>query len=227
MGESGRRLPEHVRRAFGRASDVPLIHRFRDRNPPRLFRPQRLPSDTASLVRPVRATDLSSPARASSRGSIWTVSSVPRRSRGPWLTARASSRGSVGTVSPVRRRAEEPHDQARRRRLGRCRVTLGKDWGVKHIPFGKRPKKLPTVLFDEEARRLLQCLHNPKHHAVLLVCYAAGLRLSEATHLRVADIDGARGQLNIRHGKGRKARVVPASKARRTGRVIRRTWSNT
>lgn len=90
-------------------------------------------------------------------------------------------------------------------------VTLGKDWSIKHIPFGKRPKKLPTVLSDEEACNLLSCLHNPKHHAVLLTCYAAGLRLSEATHLRVADIDGRRAQLSIRQGKGRKARVVPAS----------------
>lgn len=90
-------------------------------------------------------------------------------------------------------------------------VSLGKDWTVKHIPFGKRPKKLPTVLSDQEAVRLLQCLHNPKHHAVLLTCYAAGLRLSEATHLKVSDIDGDRNQLNIRSGKGRKDRVVPAS----------------
>lgn len=90
-------------------------------------------------------------------------------------------------------------------------VTLGKDWVVKHIPFGKRPKKLPTVLSDDEAGRLLECLHNRKHHAVLLTCYAAGLRVSEATHLRVPDIDGRREQLSIRQGKGRKARVIPAS----------------
>ena len=90
-------------------------------------------------------------------------------------------------------------------------ITLGKKWTVKHIPFGKRPKKLPTVLSDQEACKLLQCLHNPKHHAILLTCYAAGLRLSEATHLRLSDIDGNRNQITIRHGKGRKARVVPAS----------------
>jgi integrase/recombinase XerD len=90
-------------------------------------------------------------------------------------------------------------------------VTLGRDWVIKHIPFGKRPKKLPTVLSGDEACRLLQCVQNPKHRTVLLICYAAGLRLSEATHLRVADIDGERRQLNIRQGKGRKARVVPAS----------------
>jgi len=90
-------------------------------------------------------------------------------------------------------------------------TTLGKNWTIKHIPFGKRPKKLPTVLSDEEACRLLEKLHNPKHHAILLTCYAAGLRLSEALHLKIGDIDGQRNQINIRQGKGRKARVVPAS----------------
>lgn len=90
-------------------------------------------------------------------------------------------------------------------------VTLGKPWAIKHIPFGKRPKKLPAVLSNEEACKLLDHLSNPKHQAVLLTCYAAGLRLSEATHLRVADIDGRRQQMQIRAGKGRKARQVPAS----------------
>lgn len=90
-------------------------------------------------------------------------------------------------------------------------VTLGKDWTIKHIPFGKRPKKLPTVLSDEEACKLIDAVKYPKHRTVLLTCYAAGLRLSEATQLRVADIDGRRKQLHIRSGKGRKARYVPAS----------------
>src|SRR3990172_12030849 len=25
------------------------------------------------------------------------------------------------------------------------KVTLGKDWPIEHIPYGKRPRKLPTV----------------------------------------------------------------------------------
>lgn len=90
-------------------------------------------------------------------------------------------------------------------------TTMGKDWSIKHIPFGKRPKTLPTVLSDEEACKLLDCIQHLKHRTVLLTCYAAGLRLSEALHLRVSDIDGQRNQLNVRQGKGRKARVVPAS----------------
>jgi site-specific recombinase XerD len=90
-------------------------------------------------------------------------------------------------------------------------ITLSKSWAVRHIPFGKRPKKLPTILSDQEASRLLQCVKHPKHRAVLLTCYAAGLRLAEATHLRIPDIDGQRAQIRITNGKGRKERVVPAS----------------
>jgi site-specific recombinase XerD len=94
-------------------------------------------------------------------------------------------------------------------------VTLGKSWAVRHIPFGKRPKKLPTVLSDQEASRLLQCLKHPKHRAVLLTCYAAGLRLAEATHLRVADLDGQRAQIRITNGKGHKERDQPGVRAGR------------
>jgi len=90
-------------------------------------------------------------------------------------------------------------------------VTLGKPWAIKHIPFGKRPKKLPVVLSDQEASRLIECTHNPKHRTVLLCCYAAGLRLAEATHLKVADVDGQRAQIRITSGKGSKERRVPAS----------------
>ncbi len=90
-------------------------------------------------------------------------------------------------------------------------ITLGKPWVIKHIPFGKRPKKLPVVLSDQEASKLLQCTHYLKHRMVLLTLYAAGLRLAEATHLQVADIDGPRAQIRVRLGKGSKERRVPAS----------------
>ena len=37
------------------------------------------------------------------------------------------------------------------------------------------------------------------------------MRFSEAAHLRIADIDSARIQIHITHGKGAKARMVPLS----------------
>ena len=79
------------------------------------------------------------------------------------------------------------------------------------IPFGKRPKKLPTVLGQEEVHDLIQCVAHPKHRAVLLTLYAAGLRLAEATNLKLPDIDSQRMQLKINGGKGNKDRYVPLS----------------
>jgi len=91
------------------------------------------------------------------------------------------------------------------------RFTIPRDWHVAMIPFGKRPKKLPLVLGHEQATQLIECTTNLKHRTVLLTLYAAGLRLSEATHLKIADIDSSRMQLRIMHGKGAKQRLVPMS----------------
>ena len=101
-------------------------------------------------------------------------------------------------------------------------VTLRRPWTVEHIPFGKKPKKLPTVLGDEEVTRLLACLRNHKHRTVLTACYAAGLRLSETTHLKAAHIDSSRMQIRVSNGKGNKERLVPLSPrlAQRTPRIL-------
>jgi site-specific recombinase XerD len=79
------------------------------------------------------------------------------------------------------------------------------------VPFGKRPKRLPAVLSGEEVASLLACVSNLKHRTFLLTLYAAGLRLSEAAALTIADIDSQRMQLRIAHGKGAKERLVPLS----------------
>jgi integrase/recombinase XerD len=89
--------------------------------------------------------------------------------------------------------------------------TIKRDWSVQMIPFGKRPKKLPTVLGQEEVHDLIQCVANPKHRAVLITLYAAGLRLAEATGLKLPDIDSQRMQLKVNGGKGGKDRYVPIS----------------
>jgi integrase len=49
----------------------------------------------------------------------------------------------------------------------------------------------------------------PQNHAFFSVVYGCGLRLSEAIHLRVGDVDGKRGCVHVHHGKGAKDRVVP------------------
>lgn len=90
-------------------------------------------------------------------------------------------------------------------------VTLPKPWPVAMIPFGKRPRRLPTVLSVEEVDDLLQCTPNQKHRAFLMTLYAAGLRLGEAANLHIPDIDSQRMQLCVARGKGNKQRLVPFS----------------
>jgi integrase/recombinase XerD len=91
------------------------------------------------------------------------------------------------------------------------RITLGRADLIPHIPFPRGARKLPTVLSAEEVTRLLQAVSNPKHRAVLMTIYSAGLRVSEAVALKVSDIDSARMVIHVRQGKGRKDRTVMLS----------------
>lgn len=92
------------------------------------------------------------------------------------------------------------------------RVTLGREEQFQRLPCAKKPKRLPGVLSPEELRRLFAvAAHEPKHHALLMVLYGAGLRISEAFDLQVGDIDSQRMLIHVRDGKGHKARMVRLS----------------
>lgn len=91
------------------------------------------------------------------------------------------------------------------------RITIPRDWPVAMIPFGKRPKTLPTVLGGDEVQRLLACVHRPLYQTILTTLYASGLRLQEGLHLQLTDIDSARMLLRVVRGKGAKQRLVPLS----------------
>jgi site-specific recombinase XerD len=79
-------------------------------------------------------------------------------------------------------------------------------WPVTAVPFGKRPKKLPTVLSRQEVDDLIQCTENLKHRTFLMTLYAGGLRFAGAANLRIPDIDSKRMMIRIASGKGRKDR---------------------
>ena len=91
------------------------------------------------------------------------------------------------------------------------RHTLSRDWAVTHIPFPRQPRKLPVVLSQAEVQRFLEAIKKLKYRAILMTAYAAGLRLSEVTHLQVSDIDSQRMMIRVRQGKGQKDRYVMLS----------------
>ena len=88
------------------------------------------------------------------------------------------------------------------------RITLQKDWAIKHIPYPKKPKRLPEVLSLDEVSRFLEFITNLKYRAILMTAYATGLRTSEVVNLRVQDIDSARMLIRVQLGKGQKDRYV-------------------
>ena len=91
------------------------------------------------------------------------------------------------------------------------KVTLKQNWAPDEIPMPKKPFKLPVVLSPEEVMHFLDCIDSTKYKTILMTAYAAGLRVSEATHLKVTDIDSQRMVLRVDQGKGNKDRYVMLS----------------
>jgi len=87
--------------------------------------------------------------------------------------------------------------------------VLGRNFGLFNILRAKNESRLPTVLSREEVRSLLGCVRTAHNRAFLATVYACGLRLQEALHLEVADIDSGRMMLHVHRGKGAKDRLVP------------------
>ena len=67
------------------------------------------------------------------------------------------------------------------------------------------------ALSPDEVVQFLGCIPNIKHRTILTACYAAGLRITEAVHLKPAAIDRQRMVIRIEQGKGRKDHYVMLS----------------
>lgn len=91
------------------------------------------------------------------------------------------------------------------------RITLQYPDAHFYIPGAKVPSKLPQILNEDELVRLFTVSTNPKHRAILMTAFAAGLRASELCQLKSGDIDSKRMCLRVDQGKGNKDRYVPLS----------------
>jgi site-specific recombinase XerD len=79
---------------------------------------------------------------------------------------------------------------------------------IDDLPRPRREHRLPIVMGRQEARALFAAIGNPKHRALVLLIYSAGLRVSEVVRLRPEDLDEERRLIHIRGGKGRKDRYT-------------------
>jgi integrase/recombinase XerD len=102
-------------------------------------------------------------------------------------------------------------------------VTLHKDWRMEAVlPIPRKPQTLPIVLSPEEVVHFLECVTNFKQKTILTICYAAGLRISEAVSLKATHIDSQRMVIRVEQGKGAKDRYVMLSP--RLLEILRHWW---
>lgn len=128
----------------------------------------------------------------------------------------------------AKRPNESPRTQAERSTVVRQFTCYLKRQGhAPYVPTGhllakRRDTFVPYIFSTEEIGRLFVVLDQTRshprapHRAVIVplvfrLLYGCGLRLSEALHLRVRDVDVTRGLLTIRETKFLKDRLVPVA----------------
>ena len=68
-------------------------------------------------------------------------------------------------------------------------VTLRRPIEVEHVPFRRKPPRLPHVISGTEVSALLDSVTDIKYRAVLMTMYGGGLRIAEACLLRDIPVD--------------------------------------
>jgi len=100
--------------------------------------------------------------------------------------------------------------------------VLKRQWHTLDLVHAKREQRLPTVLSTNEVRSILNTVKTPQNKAYLTTVYSCGLRLNEALHLQVSDIDKDRMRIHVHRGKGAKDRYVPLPDS--TLNILRSYW---
>jgi site-specific recombinase XerD len=89
--------------------------------------------------------------------------------------------------------------------------TLKRNYPIEEVPYPRASRRLPIILTQEEAIRLIDSASNLFHRAMLMTLYSTGMRRAELCHLKVEDIDSDRMIIHVRHGKRNRDRDVPLS----------------
>lgn len=89
-----------------------------------------------------------------------------------------------------------------------CEKVLQREKEFYDIAYPRQAVKLPTVYSVAEVRAIFKATTSLKYRALFMLVYATGLRLSEAAHLHINDLDRIRRLVTVRGGKGKKDRVV-------------------
>ncbi|MEM6473358.1 MAG: site-specific integrase [Planctomycetota bacterium] len=87
--------------------------------------------------------------------------------------------------------------------------TCKRDWETLQTMKLRQANTLPEVLTIGQVHQIIHACRVERIACYLWTVYSMGLRLDEARHLQVSDIQAERGFVHIHRGKGAKDRYVP------------------
>ena len=92
-------------------------------------------------------------------------------------------------------------------------VVLDYPINYKQLPMYKKKRKLPKILSEEELNVFFNACDNYMYKTIFMMIYGSGLRISQATNIRIEDIDSKNMRLFVRNGKGERQRYTVLPKA--------------
>ncbi len=96
---------------------------------------------------------------------------------------------------------------------------------LEDLPRPRRGRRLPAVMSRNVTENILNAVGNLKHQTLLVLMYAAGLRVGEVVRLQVDDLDEGRGLIRVKGGKGDKDRyTLYSTLARQMVKAYRREY---
>ena len=83
--------------------------------------------------------------------------------------------------------------------------VINKPMSVPSKLYPRKEFKLPVVMLQHEVEQLLSVITNLKHRAIIELAYSSGMRLSEVSQLKIADINSKENYIRV-DGKGKRER---------------------
>ncbi len=88
------------------------------------------------------------------------------------------------------------------------RHVLKNVYVIPTVIYPRPTSKLPPVMSADEIKIVIDSVQNVKHRTIIMLLYSTGMRVSEISNLKIADIDSKAMRIKVVQGKGAKDRFT-------------------
>src|SRR5699024_1853503 len=88
------------------------------------------------------------------------------------------------------------------------RHVAKRPYAIPTVVYPRQATTLPAVMAAEEIMKVIDCVKNIKHRAILMLLYSSGMRVQEIAKCKIAHIDSKNMRIKVVGGKGDKDRYT-------------------